>query len=468
MESGLTHLIYDCSPVWVQNLFCSYIGYQNKKLRYTKRFDKILDELSKSEWWSLGDLKALQNERLSKLVEHAYRTVPYYREVMDRLKLKPEDVRTVEDLPKLPVLEKQTVRERFSDLISTEAGRRDKIFGHTSGTTGTALHLLWSRESVAFEFATVWRLRRRFGADLDQPHATFAGRRVVPVKQSSPPFWRENRVLKQTLFSLYHMTPQNLMSYYEQLERTRYSFLTGFPSILHLMATFMDSRGLRLGYRPHGVFVSAESLLAFQIEVMERAFSTTVYDRYGMAEFCASMTQCEVGRMHEDMEFGVIEREDERTVPDGVTANLLCTGLANTTMPLIRYRSGDTATFATTPCACGRHSTSVTWIEGRMEDYVVTPEGLCIARLDYIFKDMGHIRESQILQETTEAITVRVVRDAAYGAADEKELLEGFRRTLGERIRIDIEYVEAIPRLPSGKYRWVESKVGRMRSNLGV
>ena len=103
-----------------------------------------------------------------------------------------------------------------------------------------------------------------------------------------------------------------------------------------------------------------------------------------------------------------------------------------------------------------------------MEDYVVTPEGLCIARLDYIFKDMVHILESQIVQERPEAVTVRVVRAPSYGSADEKELLDGFRRTLGDRIRVDIEYVEEIPRLPSGKYRWIESKVGRMRSNLGV
>ena len=468
MENKLTHLIYDNSPVWVQNLFCTYVGYQNRKKRYTRRFYELLDELAETEWWSHGDLVTLQNERLRNLIVHAYRTVPYYREVMDKLKLKPEDIRTVEDLPKLPVLERQTIRERFEDLISTEADSADRISGHTSGTTGSAMKLLFSREALAFEFATVWRLRRRFGVDLDQSCATFAGRNVVPLNVTKPPFWRENRALKQTLFSLYHMTPQNMTSYYEHLQWARYDFMNGYPSSLFLMASFMSERGLRLDYSPRGIFTGAESLLAFQIDVVERAFNAKVYDRYGMAEFCASMTQCEAGRMHVDMEFGIVELEDARPVPDGVTGGLVCTGFANYTMPLIRYRIGDVATFSKQPCSCGRHSDSVIWIDGRLEDYVVTPTGARVGRLDHIFKDLIRIRESQIIQDTPEAITVRVVQGPDYATADEKELLREFRLRLGDEIRIDVEYLDGIPRLPNGKFRQVISKVGKMRPDLDV
>jgi phenylacetate-CoA ligase len=100
-------------------------------------------------------------------------------------------------------------------------------------------------------------------------------------------------------------------------------------------------------------------------------------------------------------------------------------------------------------------------IDGRIEDYVKTPEGRLIGRLDHIFKEQLDVAEAQILQETEQALDVLLVRRPSYDAASEAKLLKEFRSRLGEAIRIDLQYVDAIPREPNGKFRAVKSKVGR-------
>ena len=107
-------------------------------------------------------------------------------------------------------------------------------------------------------------------------------------------------------------------------------------------------------------------------------------------------------------------------------------------------------------------------IDSRVEDYVVTPERKRIGRLDHMFKDLIHIKESQTLQRSPGAITVRLVRRPSYDAAAERELLAETRKRLGPSIRIDIEYVSEIPRSRSGKFRAVVSELSRSQILRGT
>ena len=98
-------------------------------------------------------------------------------------------------------------------------------------------------------------------------------------------------------------------------------------------------------------------------------------------------------------------------------------------------------------------------IDGRIEDYVVTPDGRKIGRLDHIFKDMVTVRECQIVQETAGSLAFHLVRGPGYTPADEAALLAEARRRLGSSIGIDIVYRETLPRTPRGKLRFVVSKI---------
>ena len=155
-------------------------------------------------------------------------------------------------------------------------------------------------------------------------------------------------------------------------------------------------------------------------------------------------------------------RDRELETDEFVRGPLIVTGLAHHATPLIRYRIGDVGTRSKKPCPCGRPGDAFLDIDGRIEDFVVTPEGRWIGRLDHIFKDQLDVREAQILQQDPGAIEVRVVPRDSYDDESEQGLLGEIRSRLGDTIRVDIVRVREIPREPNGKFRAVKSTVGRI------
>ena len=126
-------------------------------------------------------------------------------------------------------------------------------------------------------------------------------------------------------------------------------------------------------------------------------------------------------------------------------------------MPLIRYEVGDTAVCSNKKCQCGRHSKVILDIEGRVEDFVVTPEGTHIKRFDYLFKDTTNVIEAQILQKQLGSITIRIVKNDFYSTKDETYLLQQVRKWISKTIEVNFEYLPEIPREPSGKFKAVKS-----------
>ena len=460
---GFHDRIYPALPVFAQNLACSWAGFRRARMRFTPHFHRTLAAWEKSAAAPLEALHAIQRERLFRLAERARRHVPYYRDLPPPCDARDPGEAIARTLAAWPPLEKATYRNRCDEFIARDLPRESLIRGKTSGTTGTALPLWYTPEALAEEFASFWRQRRGFGVQISDPNLTFAGQLVVPFQTTRPPFWRVNHWGGQTLFSLYHMTPENLRAYVGAIHEAKARYVQGYPSSIHLAARALLDAGRPLPPgRLAAVFTSSESLLAFQRETIERAFGAPVRDRYGVSEFCVSMTECRQGRLHVDMEFGIVEVEALESNDDWERGPLLVTGLANDATPLLRYRVGDVGTRAKTPCPCGRPGDVFLEVDGRIEDYVMTPDGRLVGRLDHIFKEQLDVAEAQIVQETRDAVEIRVVRRPSWSAASERSLLKEIRSRLGDAIRVELAYVTAIPRESNGKFRAVKSAVGRI------
>jgi len=452
--------LYSRMPVWLQNTACSLAGMKMRHDRYNRTFYNALEFLRQSQWWSLVEQQEYQNEQLRMVIEHAYRTVPYYREVFNARKLTPGDIQTTKDLQKLPVLDKSTVRTRFTDLQSRGWPQKRIRHGHTGGTTGTSLQLISDVDTQPWQWAVWWRHRERFGLKLQDPFIVFAGRNVVPLKSMAPPVWRRNLPMNQTYLSVHHLTEMNLPVIADYLCSRRVKYYSGYPSAIYLVARYFLDNRIRLPHPPRVVATGAETLLHHQRAVISRAFQTEVADQYGVSEQCGNISACERHMYHVDMEFGAVE-----FLPlDGMPANvrrIVCTGFRNMAMPLIRYDIGDIATLSEAPCPCGRQSPTVEKIDGRIESYIITPDGRQLGRLDFFFKDTAKIKEAQLIQVTVSSVTVRVVRSSGYSSTDETSLVCDMRRYLGDQIDIQIEYLDAIPREANGKFRQIVSSVFR-------
>ena len=455
--------IFDYLPVFTQNLVISAAGQRRFLNRFSAHFHNTLGKWQETIHGPVAVLKEIQRERLLRLVERAREHSPFYQNLPAPSYAADAEEAIEETLSRIPILSKSVYRENTDAIVTRDIPQRTLRRGMTSGTTGTALRLYYTRETEAEEYATVWRLREQLGVGLYDLHFSFTGKVVVPVTQTKAPFWRNNSYNNQLLFSLYHMSPDNLELYVDQLHETDARYANGYPSGLHLVARNMLAAGTTL---PRGqlkaVFTSSESLLAFQRRDIEEAFGAKVWDRYGSAEFAVSMTGCSEENLHVDMEFCIVEVEVMEETDEYVRGPLLVTGLSNNATPFLRYRIGDVGTRLKAPCPCGRPGDVFLDIDGRIEDFIVTPSGRRIGRMDHIFKSMSEVEEAQILQSSPDAIDVVFVPGRGFNAATEAKLRREFRSRVGDDVTVHLHSVTEIDREPNGKFRAVKSTIAKL------
>ena len=454
---------YDSLPIFLQNLACSWAGYRRATSRFTPYFYQVLDDWEKSLHDPVEKLREAQWRQLQRLVDRTREQVPYYRDLAPASTASEPERAIEETLRQIAPLEKSVYRERWREFIARDIPQRKMLRVSTSGTTGTPLPVWHTLERIAEGYAAVWRQRRDCGVQLDDPHMTFAGQMVVPLRQKKPPFWRLNSYGKQTLFSVYHLSQKNMAAYVDAIHATPARYVQGYPSALHLVARSLLDMGRPL---PVGslaaVFASSETLLGFQRDAIEKAFGAPLFDHYAATELAVSMTACNQHRLHVDMEFCIVEVEVIEETEEFVRGPLLATGLGNDASPFLRYRIGDVGIRSKRPCPCGRPGDVFLEIDGRVEDYLMTPDERLIGRMDHVFKSQFDVAEAQILQETKEAITVLLVPRPSYSEASQRSLISELRARLGDVIRIDVRLVDGIPREPNGKLRAVKSAVGRI------
>lgn len=464
MSGSFAERVYGSLPVALQNVACSWYGYREGKIRRGPIFDARLQSLSDSDRWSYSEYLGYQDEQLRALVQHAFANVPYYRSIMEARRLRPEDIRGVADLPKLPVLTKEDVRLNFDRLLARNANRGCLIWRHTSGTTGKALSFYSTKASLAFQWAVWWRHRMRLGLRLRDWHANFTGHRVVPGQQQEPPFWRWNYPTRQALVGMQQIVPEKVSALVRFLSEHEFSYYSGYPSIIHSFVLIASEAGLKLARPPRVIDTGAENILQTQRRDIEAFTGAVLTDQYGMSEGAGNASQCEHGSYHEDHEFGVLEAVEEESTGDGrARGRILCTGFACPEFPFLRYEIGDVGVWQPRSfrCRCGRESRVLHSIEGRVDDYVITPEGRRVMRFDYVFKDAKEVKECQVVQRERGAIVLRVVRRNGYAARDEQMIASEISRWISPTLKISFEYVPVIERSSSGKFKAVVSELER-------
>ena len=457
-----SHTIYYSLPISLQNMVCSAYGLQQRSIRYGGGFRDRLRWLLSSDYSSREEIDRYQNVQLAALVHHAYETVPHYRQILDSYGLNPGEIQDQSDLKKLPILTKEDVVSKFDQLISRAFRKRSARKAKTSGTTGTALSFLTTRAAIEFQWAVWWRHRHRFGIEPGTKHLNFTGKPIAANSQQQPPFWRWNYPMSQALIGMQHISPSKVKPLIDFINSEKFAFFSGYPSLIHSFAALAEEAGLSISEKPGCIFLGAEGVDENQKSVIEEVTGAVVTDQYGFSEGCGNASRCEHGVYHEDWEFGLLEGVDAEVLPDGSQrARIVATGFANYAFPFIRYEVGDVGVWAPDDycCPCGRNSRVLFRIEGRSEDYIVTPEGARIMRFDYIFKETTGVRMAQVVQRELGAILVRVVPRPDYSRSDNEKIVRMVRDCISPTIAVDIEVVKEIPSGRSGKFRPVVSEL---------
>ena len=170
---------------------------------------KKLNSLEKSQWWSEQRITTYQNKRLRALVKHSYHSVPYYHRYFRKRNLYPDDVKSVADLKKLPLITKQKIRDNYEDFVSRKVRMLNPIIASTGGTTGQPFQYISSKQSASMLWATNFRGWGWGGYKFGEKRATLAGISLIPnekltLKQSAR-FLLENHL---PLFLFHPVFPQ--------------------------------------------------------------------------------------------------------------------------------------------------------------------------------------------------------------------------------------------------------------------
>jgi len=411
--------------------------------------------LRQAQWWDPDRLAAERQRRLRELVNVAYREVPFYRSLLDDAGVRPAEIRAQEDLARIPPATKAALRAGYP-LQTTRPTAQRTYESCSSGSTGANFCVREDPETAGWHRASFLLAMEWSGWRLGEPHLqTGMTLKRGPVKGI------KDRLLRCSYVSAFDLSDEALDRALEILEGKRIEHLRGYPGSLYYLAR----RALEKGWnRPlRGIVTWGDSLYAHYRETIERAFGARVLDTYGIGEGMQVSAQCEErGLYHLHALDVIVECVDDEgdAVPPGETGHLLLTRLHPGPMPLIRYRVGDLGVLTTKTCPCGRGFAVMESIQGRDTDVVVTPSGnrLIVHFFTGILNHFPELESFQVVQESREGILLRIVPANGFSRETAGRIVAALREK-GADLEVEVEAVKEIPATPSGKRRFVISRV---------
>lgn len=372
---------------------------------YVKRIDAMYE-------MSNEDLKKRNEERFLHIFRRAYDKSPFYHRLYSEAGIKKEDITCLDDIKKLPVITKDMVKKHAAEMLTVP--KWQVMAGHTSGTTGTPLTVYSSWSSIWWNQAYTYSARLRNGFKYGQPLVSLRGnldRNTMHMKVH----------VSNTLYlSSYCINKNTVKAYYDMIIQHQPVAIEGYPSSLYTLALCMKEAGLKLHIPV--AFTSSETLLEYQRHLIERQLGTEIYDNYGMTEQTIYLQEAFNHQGYYELPGYSINEYLE----DGE----ICTSLTNEAFPLIRYRSNDVIEIA--ELNTDSPQTIVKSIEGRKEDFLICKDGGRVQRLDFIFKDVNHVKYGQLVQENNGFLNVNIVPDQGFTKLDEKTVENNVLERIGK------------------------------------
>lgn len=419
-------------------------------------------ELEDSQWLPRHALEERRLRAVRRLLSHAFTNCPYYRQHWCQAGLDPADVRSLGDLHRWPVIDRESVRvNRFEMRCRSPQIRL--ISKSTGGSTGVPLHFDLDTDSNDRRTAAWHRGYNWAGAAPGTKQLYLWG---VPLGERSG-FARckdrlYNRLYRRVVFNSFELEQDRADEFLRQLDRCRPDVVVAYTSALWIVARAAKERGVR-PFSPGSIVVGAEKLHPFQRALIEEVFAAPVFETYGSREFMLIGAECERHQgLHLTAENLLVEilDDDGRPTPAGEEGNVVITDLYNYGMPFVRFANGDRAVAGRGACACGRGLPLLRKVVGRRLDVLHTPDGRQIPGefFPHLVKEFHDVRRFQVVQDAPDHVELRVITGAGWSDQDQRRLEQSVRTTLGQAVRFDLLRVSDIPLSPAGKFQVVVNK----------
>ena len=443
--------LYKKLPIFLQNII---LTIKNNQIYYLKfkafpfinPLKKVYNNLDTNNW--INDDNEI--DRINKLIKTAIENVPYYIEHKEKY----TQINSLDDLKSIPILDKPTFKKRNKEFLSKLSNSSNTYYFKTSGSTGTPIEGGVSLVELNNRFFTFLASLKKNNINYSNRVGRFLGAEVASEKK----VYRKDYINNHFLFSIYHISQDNIQKYFNAIVNHKIEIIEGYPSTIYAMVKLFKSNNLNIS-SVKNVLTTAEKLLDYQKEEIQSFFNCTVFDFYGSSEGSAYMFSYGDTFVSAN-KVAIIEVVDEEYNPvaPGTLGKMLVTSFTSSFTPLIRYDIGDYCVVSKSQSS-DNNELLIDEIIGRSEDVFETQEGIIFTRFSLCLKYLpDSIIESQLrLKQRSKNVKVIYTKlnEEIKNIKDFLPFEQKFMSMLGKDYVFEYEFVEKFNKASRGKLRAV-------------
>jgi phenylacetate-CoA ligase len=383
----------------------------------TKKYEKIINEIL-----NFDEKKILEiyNYKFLFLFNKVISSSPFYKTLYSNHGINKNDIRSIEDIIKLPVITSDYVKLNFKNIAT--GFKPISINGYTSGTTGSPLTLKRDISSVIWEQAYINSYRSLFGFK--------TGDRLISLrgKLGKNQLYQNDRISNILYISTPALNHSNAIQVYDLISRFKPMAIEGYPSYLFKLCEEFET--LNLSINIPIAFTSSETLNVFFAKKIKKVLNTKVYDWYGNAERTIVLAH------NNDLKYFPLPLYSLNEFHDD---HLLTTSLINSYFPLIRYQVNDVIKVNKNNYLRDFVNPDIISINGRVAESIELKDGSVVACIDYVFKEIDYLEVAQVYQKYPGSdIDVKIVTSEKFGDFEKFRLMKRIRWILGNEIGVNI------------------------------
>jgi phenylacetate-CoA ligase len=424
-------------------------------------------------------IKKYQDKSLRKILKYAY-TVPMYHKKYKEHGIHPDNIKSVDDINKIPFITKDDLRNNYpNDIIPKGFDIKNSFLVSTSGSTGKPVFMYYDLFSTIKHAEGFIRAVRALGEDWKKTN-------IVQIIDLAPGT-TESAVFRESIskFLKKFISMDNIKYFHvdekpeiliEKLDKINPEIISSDPVILKKLAN-LKLNGYGKNINPRYITSSSATLDSYTKKYVEKAFGCKVFNYYATTETGLISFECKKGNYHVNSDYVFLELLDDEYKPvnSGETGRAVITKLYGGGTPIIRYTDLDDLIVSTNKkCNCGINSPVISDIYGRSIEMIILPNNKSVAPFEIttipaklIDKYQTYkIKQFQIIQHKIDEIEVIVIIDEKLrniGPSVEKILIELkrlFLEKLGNDVKVTVNEVnEIIKEKGSNKVKIVISKI---------
>ena len=419
-------------------------------LKYRTHFPYWYKQINKMISWTPNEILKWQTIGTQNLIQTAYNHSKYYHDLFIQNGLKPEDIKTINDLEKIPPLNKEIILSKFDDILLDNHQEYHFKKASTGGSTGNPTQYIKDNESWGFDNAFNTIMWKRTGYNYGDKYLALGSASLFPTNKRS--------ILHEWYYKLKGKIPFNAMNLSEEklgecvkmIIDNDIHYIYGYASSIYLLAKYISEKGMKDKVQIKACFPTSEILTETYRESIQNTFNCIIDDAYGANDGGVNAHKIN-GDIGYKVGYNCIVqiRPHNNLNPHFGTA--LLTDITNVVFPFIRYELGD-------ELELGKHNDLffngqiLNKVIGRTSDVIELENGSILTSPGFtiLFKDL-HVKAYRIYKSNPMEITVVLVKLPNFNEIEERLIKDTILKNAGKDVHVILRYEDSIITKKNGK-----------------